>query len=152
MMKKIAFAILISTIFTGCASVKMESKEASDKAKQFAQPTAGNAGLYAYRDGSFGAAVKRDIRVDGKCIGASAANVFFFTEVAGAKEHVISTESEFSANDLSLMVEAGKNYFIRQYIKMGVFVGGAGLELIPEEQGKVAVAKLELATLGTCSN
>lgn len=48
-------------------------------------------------------------------------------------------------------MEAGKNYFIRQYIKLGVFVGGAGLELMPEAGGKAAVAKLELATPGTCS-
>ena len=37
-----------------------------------------------------------------------------------------------------------------QFIKMGVFLGGADLEVIPEEQGKAAVLKLELATNGTC--
>ena len=49
------------------------------------------------------------------------------------------------------MFVAGKNYFIRQFIKMGVFVGGAGLEEISEEQGKTDVAKLEMAKPGTCS-
>jgi hypothetical protein len=34
---------------------------------------------------------------------------------------------------------------------MGVFVGDAGVELIPEEQGKQAVAKLEMAKSGKCS-
>ncbi|WP_349279265.1 DUF2846 domain-containing protein [Polaromonas hydrogenivorans] len=150
-MRKIAFVILLSALFTGCASVKMESKEASEKAKQFTQPESGNSGIYTYRDSFVGKALKKDIWVDGKCVGESAPDVFFYTEVMGGKEHKISTESEFSPNDLSLLVEAGKNYFIRQYIKLGVFVGGAGLELIPEEQGKVAVAKLELATPGTCS-
>jgi hypothetical protein len=29
-------------------------------------------------------------------------------------------------------VEAGKNYFIEQFIKLGVFVGGAGLEQVDE--------------------
>jgi hypothetical protein len=136
--------------FTGCASVKMESKEASDKAKQFAQPSPGNSGLYAYRDSFVGKALKKDIWVDGKCIGESAPDVFFYSEVAGGK-HVISTESEFSPNDLDVLMEAGKNYFIRQYIKLGVFVGGAGLEVIPEAEGKAAVAKLQLASAGTCS-
>jgi hypothetical protein len=129
----------------------MESKEASAKAKQFAQPAPGNSGLYIYRDSFVGKALKKDIWVDGKCVGESASDVFFYTEVAGGKEHVLSTESEFSPNDLSVLVEEGKNYFIRQYIKLGLFVGGAGLESIPEEQGKAAVAKLELATPGTCS-
>ncbi len=75
---------------------------------------------------------------------------FFFTEVAPGNRKV-STESEFSPNDLVLMAEAGKNYFVRQFIKLGVFVGGAGLESVPEEQGRAAVAKLELAAAGTCS-
>lgn len=88
--------------------------------------------------------------MDGKCIGESAPDVFFYTQVTSGK-HVVSTESEFSPNDLTVLVEAGKNYFIRQYIKLGVFVGGAGLELMPEEEGKAAVEKLQLATPGACS-
>jgi hypothetical protein len=151
MMKKIVFVVLLSALFTGCASVKMESKEDSAKAKQFARPQAGNSGLYTYRDSFVGKALKKDIWVNGKCVGESAPDVFFYTEVAGGKEYSISTESEFSPNAMTLLVEAGKNYFIRQYIKMGLLVGGAGLELIPEDQGKAAVAKLELAKSGTCS-
>lgn len=149
-MKRLVCAIFLLALFTGCASVKMESKEASAKAKQFAQAETGKAGLYAYRDSFVGKALKKDIWIDGKCIGESAPDVFFYTQVPAGK-HVISTESEFSPNDLDVLLEAGKNYFIRQYIKLGVFVGGAGLELIPEEQGRAAVAKLELATPGTCS-
>ncbi len=45
----------------------------------------------------------------------------------------------------------GKCYFIRQFIKMGAFVGGAGLEQISEEQGKIDVAKLDMAKSGKCS-
>jgi len=152
MYKKLSLVVLTSLLFTGCASVQMESKEASQKAKEFAKPSAGNSGLYIYRDSFVGKALKKDIWVDDKCIGESAPDVFFKTEVAGNKEHKISTESEFSPNDLSLFTEAGHNYFIRQYIKLGAFVGGAGLELIEEEQGKAAVEKLDLATPGTCSD
>lgn len=149
-MKKVVWSIAVLALLSGCASVKMQDKAASEQAKQFAQPSAGNAGLYIYRDSVFGAALKKDIWLDGKCIGESAPNVFFFTEVAPGN-HKVSTESEFSPNDLALLVEAGKNYFVRQFIKMGVFVGGAGLETVPEEQGRAAVAKLELAAAGTCS-
>ncbi len=151
MFKKLTIVALSSVLFTGCATVQMESKEASQKAKEFSQPSAGQAGLYIYRDSFVGKALKKDIWVDGKCIGESAPDVFFRTEVAGNKNHAISTESEFSPNSLSVFTEAGKNYFIRQFIKMGVFVGGAGVELIPADEGKVAVSKLELASKGTCS-
>ena len=149
-MKKLILSMALLALLTGCASVKMEDKAASERAKQFARPSAGQAGLYVYRDSPLGAALKRNIWVDDKCLGESAPNVFFYTEVAPGNRKV-STQSEFSPNDLALLVEAGKNYFVRQYINLGVFGGGTGLETIPEEQGKAAVAKLELASAGTCN-
>ncbi|XOC77871.1 DUF2846 domain-containing protein [Haemophilus influenzae] len=57
----------------------------------------------------------------------------------------MSTESEFSNNDLNIKTESGKNYFIRQYIKFGVFAGGANLEQVSEEEGKKAISKLNMA-------
>ncbi|MEC4717544.1 DUF2846 domain-containing protein [Noviherbaspirillum sp. CPCC 100848] len=150
---KIIYVLTITAtlLFSGCASVEMASKEDAAKAKEFNPPSQGNAGVYIYRDSFVGKALKKDVWIDGKCIGESAPDVFFYTEVEGGKNHKVDTESEFSPNTLDLMFETGKNYFIRQFIKMGVFVGGAGLEQIPEEQGKIAVAKLEMAKPGKCS-
>lgn len=149
-MNKVLFSTMVAALLVGCASVKMEPKDASERAKQFAAPSAGKAGLYVYRDSFVGKALKKDVWIDGKCIGESAPDVFFYTEVPPG-QHTLSTESEFSPNDLAILVEAGKNYFYRQFIKMGLMVGGADLEAIPEEQGKAAVAKLQLATSGACS-
>ena len=84
------------------------------------------------------------------CIGESGPDVFFYTEATPGK-HTLSTESEFSPNDLALMLEAGKNYFYRQFIKMGLMKGGADLEAIPEAEAKPVIAKLELASGGACS-
>jgi len=142
------FAVLV----TGCASVPMESKEASDQAKKFAPPSQGQAGLYIYRTSGVGGALKKDITVDGKCIGESAPNVFFYEEAKGNQEHTIATESEFSPNEIKLSLESGINYFIRQYIKMGAFVGGANLEVVSESEGKEAIQNLEMAKKGTCGN
>ena len=144
-------ALTVALLVSGCASVDMASKAESAKAKEFNPPSQGNAGVYVYRDSFVGKALKKDVWIDGKCIGESAPDVFFYTEVAGGNNHKIDTESEFSPNTLELMFDAGQNYFIRQFIKIGVFVGGAGLEQIPEEQGKIAVAKLEMAKPGKCS-
>lgn len=143
--------ILAASVLAGCASVPMESKEASDKAKQFGPPASGKAGLYIYRDSVIGGALKKDIWVDGKCVGESAPKVFFYEEVAGNQEHTLSTESEFSPNDLKLLTASNKLYFIKQYIKMGLFVGGANLEVVDEAAGKQEVQKLELAAKGRCS-
>ncbi|WP_370541105.1 DUF2846 domain-containing protein [Aquitalea sp. ASV11] len=145
-----AAALIAAALLTGCASVDMASKEESARAKTFAAPSAGKAGLYIYRNSFVGKALKKDIFVDGKCVGESGPDVFFRTEVAGGMMHKLDTESEFSANTIELMTETGRNYFVRQYIKLGVFVGGAGLEPVTEEEGKADVLKLELAKGGHC--
>lgn len=141
----------LAGVLTGCASVKMESAEATAKAQEFAAPAKGQSGLYVYRSMGPGTALKKDIFVDGKCLGESAPKVFFYTQVEGDKEHILETESEFSNNSLKMMFEAGKNYFVRQYIKLGVFVGGANLEQVDEAKGKEAVRELKMATPGNCS-
>lgn len=145
------FALIVTLLVSGCASVEMASKTEAVKAKEFGLPSQGTAGVYIYRDSVLGAALKKDVWIDGKCIGETAPDMFFYTEVEGGKIHKVDTESEFSPNTLEMMFETGKNYFIRQFIKFGVFVGGAGLEQVPEEQGKIAVAKLEMAKPGKCS-
>ena len=151
MYKRMLLVILVMFLFTGCASVPMASKEASDYAKEFNPPADGKSGLYFYRSGSFGGALKKDIWVNDECIGESAPNIFFFTEVEGDKEHKVSTESEFSPNDLMIKVKSGLNYFIKQYIKFGVFVGGANMKVVDEKKGKEDVLKLEMAEKGHCS-
>lgn len=138
-------------LFSGCTSVPMASKEASDQAKQFAAPAEGKIGLYVFRDSALGAALKKDVWVDGKCLGETAPNVFFYEELENKQQYVISTESEFSPNNLILNTEAGKNYFVRQYIKLGLVVGGANLESVSEDEGKRIVSKLKMAIKGTCS-
>jgi len=151
MLNKITLIFVVTILFSGCASVPMASKESSDRAKLFGPPAQGRAGLYIYRGAGPGTALKKDIWVDGKCVGESAPNVFFYEDVVGNQEHTISTESEFSPNALKLATASDTNYFIRQYIKFGIFVGGANLEVVDESDGKKAVQKLDMATKGTCS-
>ncbi|AZZ91829.1 DUF2846 domain-containing protein [Hahella sp. KA22] len=151
MTKNIILICILSLLFSGCASVQMESVEKSDQAKMFNLPKGDSSGIYVYRSGVFGSALKKDVWIDGKCIGETAPNIFFYEEVGCNEQHTVSTESEFSANELVLTTECGKNYFLRQYIKMGVFVGGAGIEQVSEEEGKKEVKSLKLAAKGNCS-
>ena len=153
MLKKLAIAITAVVVLgmAGCASVPMASESQAANAKLFPQPSDGNAGVYVYRDSFVGKALKKDVFVDGKCLGESADKVFFYEQVEGNKDHTISTESEFSPNQLVVSMKAGVNYFIRQYIKMGVFVGGANLEVVSEDKGKSEVKNLKMAVNGQCS-
>ena len=85
MNNKFATVALAVALISGCASVPMESKETSAKAKQFNPPSEGNSGLYIYRDSFVGKALKKDIWVDGKCLGESAPDVFFYEEVKATR-------------------------------------------------------------------
>lgn len=152
MFKKIVFLTITSVLFAGCASVPTEQAEVSNVLKQVKAPSANNAGLYIYRSNSVvGGALKKDVWVDGECIGETARGTFFYHEVLGNIQHKVSTESEFSPNDLMVDTKAGNNYFVKQYIKPGLIVGGAGLKLVPESEGREAITDLKLGIKGTCS-
>lgn len=152
MFKKIVFLTITSVLFAGCASVPTEQAEVSNVLKQVKAPSANNAGLYIYRSNSVvGGALKKDVWVDGECIGETARGTFFYHEVLGNIQHKVSTESEFSPNDLMIDTKAGNNYFVKQYIKPGLIVGGAGLKLVPEAEGKQAISDLNLGIKGKCS-
>lgn len=153
MKKLLVLAMVVTSVLSGCASVPMESELQSNQAKKFQAPSPDTAGLYVFRKDTFvGQALKKDIWVNEKCVGETAKGVFFYKEVKGGKDLSVSTESEFSENNLVVKTESGKLYFVEQYIKMGVFVGGAGLEQHDIKSGKKEVLKLKLAKTGKCNN
>jgi hypothetical protein len=134
----------------------MAPPEESMKAKEFNPPAQGNAGVYIFRNTSRAIFLKKDIWIDGECIGESAPNVFFYTQVAGGKTYQIETESLFSSNTLDVTLESGKNYFIQQLIvtvdlAIVGLLGVAELEQVSEEEGKELVTWLEMAKPGNCS-
>jgi len=151
-MKKVLLATVITAAFlSGCSSVPMESSAHTKSAQSFNAPSSDNSGIYVYRkDTIVGSALKKDVLIDGECVGETAKGVFFYHEVPADKDHIISTESEFSNNDLTIHTESGELYFIEQYLKMGLFVGGAGLKQVDKKVGEKEVLKLNLAKEGKC--
>ena len=129
---------------SGCASVPMASATQDAALKKFASPTADKAGLYVYRNSFVGQALKKNVYVDGEYLGESANKVYFYKEVTPG-QHNLSTESEFSDNAISFLAQGGNNYFAEQYIKMGVFVGGANVKMVSEAEGKKNVLESSLA-------
>ena len=146
MLKKIitVAAVLASMHLAGCASVPMAPADTDKAKKEFTQPTEGKAGVYIYRNSSFGSALKKTVTIDGLQVGETAPNTYLYRELAPGK-HELSTESEFSDNTLTLDVQPGTHYFVQQYIKLGVFVGGAGLRTVSEDEGKKGVMECKMA-------
>jgi hypothetical protein len=146
MLKKVIILMILvgSTYITGCATVPMASDEQDVARKEFSPPPQDSAGLYIYRNSTFGGALKKNIYIDGDFIGETAPKTYFYT-VVNPGVHMLSTESEFSDNSIEITVESGQNYFVRQYIKFGVFVGGSNLELVSEAEGQKGVLECNLA-------
>ncbi len=137
-------SVLLTALVTGCASVPMDTVENDRLRKEFMTPELNKAGLYIYRNTWVGQALKKTLYVDDVEIGETVNKVYFYKELTPGS-HKISTESEFSENHMSLEVEGGKNYFAEQYIKFGVFVGGANLKMVSEPMGKKEVLQCDLA-------
>jgi hypothetical protein len=131
-------------LLSGCASVPMESADKDQALKSFSAPPQDQAGLYIFRDSSLGAAVKKTIKIDDEVVGETAAKTYFYRLVSPGL-HVLATESEFGDNLLELNAQAGKNHYVRQSIKMGVFVGGAKLTEVSESEGQKGVRNTKLA-------
>lgn len=152
MSKKLIYLFLLSLGFVGCATVPKADLKTAQQIASLKQPQEGQAGIYVYRNHSIkGNTLKKDIWIDGQCLGQTAAGIYFYKEVEGGKNHIISTESEFSPNHLTLATESGKQYFIQQKIKMGAFVGGAKLEQTDEVKARADIRKIDLGTTGQCS-
>ena len=152
MQSKLLIALASAFLATGCA-IKMADPQASVQAKQFKAPSPGKAGVYVYRNSEYvGGAVKKDVWVDGQCLGGLMTRVFFYTEVTANQKHRIDTDAEFSqTNGVELNAKAGQLYFVRQFMKIGLLSGRADLELTPEAQGKTDIGFLELGAGGDCS-
>ncbi|HLP97811.1 MAG TPA: DUF2846 domain-containing protein [Sideroxyarcus sp.] len=125
-------------ILTGCASVPMAPKEQDAASKSFKTPSAKMAGVYIYRNSSFGGAIKKAVKIDNVVIGETAKYTYFHKEVSPGA-HVLATQSEFGDNVLNFTAEEGKNYYFRQYMKLGAFVAGSGLEAVSEADRRAGV-------------
>jgi hypothetical protein len=136
--------LVILVNLTGCAYVPMATTADDQLRKQFLAPTEGKSGLYIFRDSYLGTALTKKIYIDDQLIGTTAPKTYFFREIS-AGHHKLATESEFSNNEISIFTNPGSNYFVRQYIKIGVIIGGANLEQVTEEDGKKGVLDCNLA-------
>ena len=141
---KFLSAIILSLIVTGCASVPMASNQEDMAKKRFDNPTQNKAGLYVYRNSFIGQALKKSLYLNDIFIGDTANKVYFYKEIRPGN-YQLSTESEFSNNAVYFNARQGKNYFAEQYIKIGVFAGGAGIRMVSEEEGKENVLESKLA-------
>ncbi|MBM4271050.1 MAG: DUF2846 domain-containing protein [Deltaproteobacteria bacterium] len=145
-MKRIHVVVLISAlliIVSGCATIPVASSEDDALAKRFvADPD--RSLIYLFRNEYFGAAIPMQVSIDGQVAGRTVAYSFFKWDVPPG-EHVIKSFAE-NESSLSLVTKPGKVYFVRQEVKMGVWLPRSQLYEVNEQQGMAAINECKLVT------
>jgi PBP1b-binding outer membrane lipoprotein LpoB len=133
--------VALAALMMGCASVPMASPERDTAAKTFVvKPDKAN--IYVYRNETIGSAIKMPVALNGKLVADTGAMTFLVLEVPPGA-HTILSKTE---NDSTLSVDAvaGRNYFVWQEVKMGVFAARSALQQVDEAKGKAGVAECKL--------
>jgi Protein of unknown function (DUF2846) len=134
-------AVLSLLVMSGCASVPMASKSADAQAKLFA-PVTDKATVYIYRNGIFGSAIKLPLLIDGASVGDTAPKTYV-EQVLPPGSHTITSKGEKDSS-LTLAVEAGQTYYVKQEVVMGVFAASTELHAVDEKTGRAAVSECRL--------
>ena len=132
----IVLAIVVATV-SGCATVEMADAGADSAAKAFAAPSGDKAGVYIYRNETFGAAIKLNVLLDGRYLGETASKTYFYEEVAPGM-HTVTGKAE-NESKVSFQAMAGRLYYIGQEVKMGMFQPRNELQLVDEATGRAGV-------------
>lgn len=144
-----AFSVILVLLLSGCASVPMAPLDQDTKAKDFSH-VPNKASLYIYRNESFGGAVPITVSVNGKALGQTAAKTYFRLNLTPGKYSVESLAENVS--NLPLTTEAGKNYFVWQEVKMGMWMARSLLQQTDETTGRAGVMESKLIATSISEN
>lgn len=132
-----ALALFIAALaLVGCAQVPRASVTEEAKAKQFA-PQAETASLYIFRDELFGGAISLPVNLNNQNLGYTGPKSFFYLNVAPGR-YTIESMAENQAS-ISIDVQAAKNYFVWQEVKMGLFQARSNLTQTDDARGRQGV-------------
>jgi hypothetical protein len=137
-MKIKSLIVVVSLILSSCASTFQYNKIAQPNSNDKEMAT-----IYVLRPSSFGSAIKFGIYQDEKLIGKLGPKSYLaWTVKPDGKELTIMSKSE-NKDMLTINPQAGKTYYIKQKVKMGIAIARTGLEFIEENEGKEILRKLK---------
>lgn len=143
MLKKLIVSLSLAgaVLLTGCASVPMATPEQDSKAKQFSTAS-DKANIYIYRNETMGSAVKMPLLLDGVSVGDTVAKTYILKQVSPGTHNIVSkTENDATLN---LDAQAGKNYYVWQEVKMGVWAARSELHEVDASKGQKAIKECKL--------
>lgn len=137
----IIILLFIAVVFTGCASVPMATKAQDETAKQFNVPK-GKSNIYLYRNETLGGAITMVVSLDGVVKGKTSANSYFLWTVDPGK-HTVASHTE-DTKTININAAEGKNYFVWQEVKMGMWTANSALHEVSESEGRNGVLECDL--------
>lgn len=136
-------AIALSVMLVGCAAPIKASQEQDKAAKVFTSQK-DKATLFIYRNESYGGAIGMPIKVNGQEIGETGAKTFFRLNLASGV-YVIASEAE-NTSELPVTLVEGRNYFVWQEARMGIWKARTALRSVDEKTGIDGVLESVLLT------
>jgi len=116
-----------------------------NSAEKKTTPVEEKATVYIIRNSAVGLLIRMSIECDGEKIGSTKAKQYVYTVLDPGEYTFVSKGGENKAS-LNIELEAGEVYYIRQQVKMGIFVARTGLELMNEEAGIKALKECNLSS------
>ena len=136
------FLLALVLFSAGCASVPMGDPSVDLKLKEF-EVTPEKAGIYVYRNETFGATARMEVLVNGESIGRTAAKTYLFAEVEPGT-YTITSKAE-NTSTLDVAVAPGTLAYVWQEVKMGILSARSDLQQVSEEVGRKGVRESKLA-------
>ncbi len=128
-----------------CGTEKVDYKQKTDKAQHpTPEPSADKAMIYVLRTSMLGYKIASKLAVDGKWMGVNRGKTYFYFSVDPGKRYFCS-EAE-NQDYLSLDVEAGKTYFLKQRVEMGMWKARTDLVVVEEAKGREELKDVNLST------
>jgi hypothetical protein len=104
---------------------------------------AGQGRVFVYRDSAFGAAIQPDVAINGKTVGVSRANGFFYTDLP-AGQYKVSAQTEVERS-LSFTLAPGEVKYVQTTISFGFLAGRMNFDLVNAAAGEAAIKDLAYA-------
>lgn len=140
LLRLLPFCVLL--LLGGCASVPMDSMNSDQTSKQFEVP-ADKSGIYLYRNENFGGAIAMTVALNGRVAGQTGPKTYFHWVVEPG-QHEISSITE-NTSTLVLNTEPGRNYYIWQEVKMGLWTARSLLQEVDAATGQAGVLECKKA-------
>lgn len=135
-------AVLAAGLF-GCSATGPRFSEVSQSLPSLGE----NEGrIYFFRNSFMGAAVQPEVSVNGRLVGKSQPNSFFFIDrPAGSYRATARTEAEGS---IDIVLRPKQTAYVQMSISMGFLVGHPAFERVGEAEGRSALPPLAYSGTG----